>query len=49
MAEMGGKGKVAIIPLSVRAELVEALFFLLLRGARKVQPFDKLRVNGCRL
>jgi hypothetical protein len=33
------------LPSSVRAELVEALPFFC-DGEKKVQPFDKLRVNG---
>ena len=35
-----------LIHYPVRAELVEALSFLLLLGGEEVQPFDKLRANG---
>jgi hypothetical protein len=38
-----------IVHISVRAELVEALFFLLCAFDRKAQPFDELRTNGLNL
>jgi hypothetical protein len=35
-----------LLPLPVRAELVEALPFFFGCGEKKGQPFDKLRANG---
>ncbi len=34
------------IPFSVRAELVEALYFSWLYQSRQGQPFDTLRASG---